>query len=215
MSENRIKGRWMDWNLFGKGIDRSPFEGSKYAYRGTVLFAHDWPVSRMVPAPKKNFVVLCRPGGYIDKTEFLKSPNIIDCIQVEDLGVFSKFEGDMLDVEALHERSKWLFNAEASDIIERATTIPESTLVATDIYRAGNRAKLVKSMETVVQLYDRYRFAFGLKWLAFPPNYKSRLTSVIEARAVRYNSPEEEAKRERRYAREEAKKALGLVKNDD
>lgn len=210
MSESRIKGRWVDWNVYHKGKDRSPFENAKYAYRGVALFAHDWPVGRMVPAPHGDFVALCRVGGYIAKTEHIIGPNIIDCIHVEDLGVFSKFEGDMLDVDQLHERMKWLFNAEAVDIIERATTIPESVLVRAGEYYHGSAKKLTKNMQDVVSLYDRYRMAFGLRWKAFPPNYTNRLAAIVDARSRRYHSPEEEAKRVRKHAREEAKKALGL-----
>lgn len=211
MSEARIKGRWMYWNMFGHGIDRSPFESTKYAYRGSVLFANGWPVGRFVPAPKDDFVVLYKPGGYLAKTEFKTKPNIIDCILVEDFGVFSKFEGDMLDVDALHERSKWLFFAEASDIIERANTVPESVLATANQYNRGSGQKLMRDMGMVLVLYDRYQLTFGLRWPLFPPTYMEQIASIIHARNSHYNSPREEAKRERKAAREEAKKALGLT----
>ena len=66
MSENRIKKRWVEWNLLGKGKDHSPLYHAKYAYRGLVLYAHAEPIARLVRTPKGNFACLYKHMGYID-----------------------------------------------------------------------------------------------------------------------------------------------------
>ena len=215
MSEKRIKDRWVMWNLFRQGKDRSPFEGSKYAYRGEVVYAHDWPVGRIVPATKGNFVALVKSGGGVEKTKFQGGPNIVDIIQVECFGVFSKFENDLLAVDEMHQRSHFLFKAEASDILERARSVPESNLVNASPHYYASHVRLRHDMDSLVARYTRYRMAFGMRWLEFPPFYREQLEEIINTRASRYTSPEAVAKRERILAREEAKTALGLKKSRD
>jgi hypothetical protein len=55
-----------------------------------------------------------------------------------------------------------------------------------------------------------YAVAFGLKWPDFPPVYLQTLENLVERRGTKYLSAAEVAKRVRKAAREEAKKALGL-----
>lgn len=217
MPEARIKTRWVRWNLLGIGKDRSPFEHTKFAYRGPVLYAHEWPVGRIVHAPnRQRFVTLVRPSGWIDtvymNTKALpeKGPRLLENIHVEDLGVFSKYPDDMIDEAALHERTRQLFLAKAAWIIEVAETVPETVLVTSGSYYRSSGVKLLRDMDAVAAKYLSYKLVFQLKWKEFPPNYQRTIRSIVENRTSKYESPAEVAKRERKAAREQAKKALGL-----
>lgn len=208
MSEQRIKARWLRWNLLGEGKDRSPFENAKYAYRGVVLYAHDWPVGRFVRLKNGNGVVLYMPGGYATMPKLLLGPSpykLVDCVSVDSIGVFSKYDGDMIDDAALHERLRWLFGAKAALLVEQAQILPVAQLV--DRSRA---MVLTGDMISTVDRYRRYAGLFELKWPEFPPTYLKSLTQIIERRSVKYNDSIEVAKRERKAARKEAKQALGL-----
>ena len=216
MSETRIKNRWVEWNLLGKGKDHSPLYHSKYAYRGPVLYAHEWPVGRLVHATKRNFVCLYKSMGYVDIGKLEKGwssswPVLTANLYVEDIGVFSKYPDDMIDEVALHERCREMFLKEAAYLVEQAGDAPDSVLVNSGRYYGRNGQQLIEQMKKLPTRYATYAEAFGLKWKDFPPIYLQTLRSLVERRTERYLSEAEVAKRERKVAREEAKRALGLI----
>jgi hypothetical protein len=213
MSEGRIKRRWVDWVVFGHGKDHSPMHGAKFSYRNNVLYAHQEPVARLVKAPKGKFIVLYRVDGWIN-VDRLEIYEIVKNIYVEDIGVFSKYPGDMLSETALHERIRELFHKEAGWIVELAVEAPASALVQDNHFYYVTGQKLTQDMNRLHQRYVDYATSFNLKWPNFPAHYRDTLYSILEKRVGHYVSPTEVAKRERKLAREEAKRALGLLDKD-
>jgi hypothetical protein len=207
--------RWLKWNARGEGKDRSSsLGGQRYRYIGPILYSHDWPVARLVKDPDGNVVCLTKSGAKAKnppkEAGWTVPPRLVLTITVTDVGAFSKFEADVLDDDKLHERMKWLCHLEAQTLIDTALEMSTTTLAAKPKYRSSAGGVLLDRELKLQQVYAAYTKAFRLKWPAWPPHYRSDLSTAIQKRREEYNDPAAVEKRERAAAKKAARKAFDI-----
>ena len=198
MSKKSIMGRWVRWNVLHEGIDRSPCGSERYHYTRFALYSYSWPVARLAKGRNKTWVCLAKSNIGLQH-ELVKETLI-----VPDLSVFSVYEGDWYDNGHMHERLRWLLNVSAQQTREKAQTWPDRRIMN------GGDKILIADLMRIKGIYEEYVRLMPVNWPEFPERYIEELAHAVLARHTRYASPEQTSKRERRWARSEAKEALGI-----
>lgn len=224
-SEADMNYRWCKWVFEGKGKD-SGNGGGEHFYRDRVKYYGSWPRQRWVKSYRNGEVLLVRHVRPNDPAcdDSRVGMKTIDGyahghtrIIVDDLGVFSKYPGDMVEDDKLHERQEFIMVSKVRHfVMEELPSITGDQFekpwhrwsqedgTTLDHYRAW----LKKQQE----VYFDYSYAFGLYWNGIPQMYFDRFEEVVAAKLRKYNDPKAVAQRERTNARRLAKQALGLNK---
>jgi hypothetical protein len=211
MSEDRIKARWLKHVIRGEGKPRSD-ASERYSYRGVVLYSSSWPVARLVRGPR-GWVCVTKSVSPYEPKEWKndKLGRLHAVLHVEDIGVFSRFEGDMTSDDELHTRINWLSHAHAQLLIEQAQTWPADKVVKAIGWRTLTGGKILMDDHGILARgYAQYAETFELNWAKWPVHYYDDLKRAITAREKDYFHPKAEEQRVRQRARKEAKEALGI-----
>ena len=206
----QIADRWLKHAVRGIGKDRSSQFGQKFYYVGPIMYSHTWPVGRIVRNCYGNYVLLYRSttGVYGNPKEWKsdEGPKLLHHIHVLDIGAASRFPGDVITDEQLHQRTQFLAHLECQDLIEQAEELSGQQLFGGN--HPGHK-RLAHGMKLALDRYQKYGDAFRLRWDKLP-DYAVRLELIIQRRLREYTDPKAVAKRERVVARREAKIAFGL-----
>jgi hypothetical protein len=194
--------RWLKFNLQGRGAEHGT--ASNHRYRGSVYYYGDTPAQRIVKRDGRTPVIIQRfhlgsiPSSY--KSDF-------EVISVEDIAVFSKYDGDRLDGQDMHDRQRWMMLNRINAFVDEEVGGWSAETCAS----ISTRGRAEKTLNKYLDTYERYATLFNLNWPMLPHSVRERMMSTIVSRGLRWTDPAEVKKRERASAKRLANKALGLV----
>lgn len=202
--------RFTDFNVLGLGKDSGHCD--EYHWKGRMLWQHEWCMQRWVKLPDGVRVRLIKHAkskfnagkGMAGKGMTCETPYL--SYFVPDLGVFSSFEGDFLPEDQLHRRQGYIMTKQIETYPERAMKrLTGSLLMDVRAFKAEKEL-----MEALCQRYDKYRKLFALEWPDLDMTHLAHFIDLMTEKRDRYMDPKSTAQRERKKARELAKKTLGL-----
>ena len=191
--------RYLNYNLFhiGKGSGTQ----SSHHWHESIYYYNGLPVQRIFQRKGQRPVVVCI-GGMFPKN----MRKDFDEIFVEDIGVFSKYLGDMVDGQAAHDRQRYM-------MLSRIQTYVDVVIPGMSDEQCHNVRTLPGIEKDLNGMYEKYRdysILFFLDWPSLPRSYIERAVSQVIAKAERWSDPKAITKRERAAAKRMANKALGL-----
>lgn len=196
----------------GQGSVYKGHHNRKEFYVGSVMFANlNSPVYRFVRTPDNKLVKLIK-NQEINVVHENQSFNVHKIfVPVPDIGVYSRFDGDTIPLEALHGRLQFLFLEQASRYFDEYVY----GMTAPSIIKLQTRDW---GPSTVLQLhYDRwktYSYMFDLNWPEMPQEFMDRVAAYENDKIGKYTDPANIKKRDisrvRAKARKEAKEAFGV-----
>lgn len=218
MSEHEINFRWCRWNFEGRGKVHGGGPRDNHWYHDSVRYYGNHPSQRWVRAPNRgNMPVLlfkslspaCNDTTIGSKHTGFKTQagyaHRHDQVEVQDLGVFSRFPGDMLAGDQLHERSRFIMLSCISQFV-----MEEVPAMTADMLDTAMEVKLRAKLGIWADRYDIYSRLFALDWPGVPSMYFDKFEDTVSGKQRGYNDPEAVRRRERAAARRLAVKALEL-----
>lgn len=227
----RMENDYYNFNIKEEGKSHGSSTDSQW-WRGAVRFYGEHPRVRfMGRLPDTN-----KPA-FIYERDLKPDEELIDlwyakAIEVPNgaLGVFSRFEGDQIDIPSTHERVRFLMLSVIREFVME--TLPKWTATKLTPYvpqydmrgneighywqthkeverRQGREAIRDWLLEQIAR-YNMYTDAFALGWPDVPPMYREQFEAIAEKKLNAYTSPKAVAQRERAAARKLAVKALGI-----
>jgi len=196
-------------DFYRKWIDRNAFETTKqtgrqgnHAFIGPVYYYNNTPSHRIVwhRNGKRFGILIGYHTGTFEKARYN--------LTVPDIGVFSRFEGDMLPDEELHPRVQWLMVNEIKEYVDQILPAKSNE----DCANSKMQESYMKSFNALVGRYDSYNAFFDLGWTGIPPSFMDRAKAMIATKGAEWNDPNAVTKRQRAKAKRAAEKALGLDK---
>lgn len=203
-----VEDMFIRWNTLGTGSGH--LVAGNWRFRKTAMYYQDRPYKRFINDAKGVPLMLRRlradePSFKVSPTQAIWNKDVAyQYWTLPEIGVLSRFEGDMLSEDELHERHKYLFFAELRAVSdERVRTMPGHAL-------QDEASKILALVDRMYARYWNYGQTFRLKWPEMPKMYKEEVIETIRERLKRYHDPKQVAARERAHARKIAKKAFGL-----
>jgi hypothetical protein len=213
MSYYSLRDRWLDFNIDGKGKPTGK-EGNN-RYDNNVLYDGNNPQQRFMRDAWNAPVVLAwtydsaaihqpRPDTGTPGTRYFVPGNRTLFFHVPDIGVFSRFEGDQMTDDDLHDRLKYVFLMEARSYCEEKV----ERKTAEQLQHSWCRDQLERGINAQYERWDEYSRTFRLRWPDLPDLYREQVVSTINNKVEAYLDPKAIARRQRNHARSLAKKAL-------
>lgn len=199
--------QWIKLHLGMDGIPReTAFDSNGPWYREDVFFNGRTPNYRMLQDGKGKLTIawpLTRIG-YITPAAYTSKVRVAG---VQSIVVWSRFPGDMGDIEEMHDRNQYLL-VQVMRFYVHENVAPMGNRDATDA-----AAKLRQGYDKWEKAYYDYAQTFGLNWVEIPEFYKENVDAAINEKVEAWTNPDAVARRERARARRIAKQALELDKD--
>jgi hypothetical protein len=208
-----LNQQFIIWNVIGQGA--SKLIAGNWRFDEDVLYYQNVPYKRHLKDAKGEHLILSKLNANTFHVQAMPNPQKLTTGKgkllgqyalwtLPELGVFSRYHGDMSQPKQLHERMRFLFVEELRAFIDDYIR-PRSV-----VEMERDTSQLLGIADKMYDRYFNYRMLFKTDWPPLPKMYREQIVSEIESRAKRYNDPKAVAQRERGHARKIAKKALGL-----
>jgi hypothetical protein len=208
MTQADVERRFVEYNVTGKGGDR--LTSGNWMFRKDVLFYQKAPYKRFVKdrlglplmirkMASSEASIHTRPSQSLSKDRIA-----YQSWSLPTIGVWSRYEGDQLELAELHERMQFMFFAELRCYNEETV----KSMSGADL--AKTKAAVMRDVNNMYTRHHNYSVTFGLKWPYMPEMYSTEIEDAIDAKIRRYHDPKQAAARERFHARKVAKQAFGL-----